>query len=494
MAILEYANRFMERGHTVSITTYPDTQWTGDNPFPWFDFKGTIHYKKMRNASHPDTSCVSADALRLLGQRDFKALADAVLGNFGMEGLREAIMQSCDDIPERLPFEFLISELLTGMHTISEIPDCDINIATLWTTAFFVYLSRRGKPVYFMQHYEEILYPLQPAFMMHRLGARLSYALPMYKVANSSWLQNQIKIRFGQDIPFSNNALVQSDFSPRSKKSEHDAIIRVFTYSRPEDWKGFGDAAAAMSMAFLRYGSRLEWHVFGYRHTNLHEQNIYAPYRFHPKLSFAELAGLYATCDIVLCPSWYESFPLPPLEAMASGTAVITTRSGTEDYAFHEKNALVVGSRNIGAMYESICRLVEDEQLRHDLASAGLQTAQTFTWDNAAKERERILLSIHQGDPGYDVLKSVKLGLADSADIEFESAPQDIADRPSGMFWFNGHLYLLQGGMKRHIINRTVIPRLLQRNIGYVEIGELDIIRTPAGPPINTAHDLPDTL
>ena len=50
LAILEYANRFIDRGHSVTITTYPDSMWEGDNPFPWFDFKGTIHYKRARGA------------------------------------------------------------------------------------------------------------------------------------------------------------------------------------------------------------------------------------------------------------------------------------------------------------------------------------------------------------------------------------------------------------------------------------------------------------
>ena len=35
---------------------------------------------------------------------------------------------------------------------------------------------------------------------------------------------------------------------------------------------------------------------------------------------------------------------------MASGTAVVTTDYGTEDYAFHEKNALVIGSRDVKAI------------------------------------------------------------------------------------------------------------------------------------------------
>jgi hypothetical protein len=39
LAILEYANRFADRGHKVSVTTNPSSMWNGDSPFPWLDLK-----------------------------------------------------------------------------------------------------------------------------------------------------------------------------------------------------------------------------------------------------------------------------------------------------------------------------------------------------------------------------------------------------------------------------------------------------------------------
>lgn len=492
LAILEYANRLLERGHNVSITTYPDSMWSGDSPFPWFKFKGSIHYKRMRGAS--TAPCISPASIQLLGQNDYQALADAVLGNFGLDGLREVILRSCTHIPERLPFEFLVQEILISLQVMEAMPACDLNIATLWSTAFPVFFSRKGKPVYFMQHYEEVFYPLQPAYIMHRFGARLSYTLPMYKVANSSWLQGVIQKRFGQTVPFSNNGIVLSDFEPQPKKSAQDGVIRVFTYSRPEEWKGFGDAVAAMSTVHARYGRRVEWHVFGYRHPGLPVDNPYVRYSYHPKLSFKELGNLYATSDIALCPSWYESFPLPPLEAMASGTAVVTTDYGTEDYAFHEKNALVIGTRQIAQMVEAVCRLIEDEQLRDRLAIAGREIAEKFTWDRAVERRERILLNIHEGDPGYDVLRSAQLGLVDSSGIEFERAPVDISSIDTGIFWQNGHLFLVHAGTRRHVTSGELIPILLERNVQYVNIDDLTIERLPLGFPLFTPADIPGSL
>ncbi len=139
----------------------------------------------------------------------------------------------------------MLFDALLWPRLIEAMPECDLNIATLWTTAFPVYFSRKGKPVYFMQHNEEIFHAMQPEAMMSRLSSRMSYALPIYKIANSSWLQRQIQERHGQEIPFSNNGIELKDFNPGSKWSDRDGIVRVVTYSRPDQWKGFPDAVAA---------------------------------------------------------------------------------------------------------------------------------------------------------------------------------------------------------------------------------------------------------
>jgi glycosyltransferase involved in cell wall biosynthesis len=493
LAILEYANRLIERGHSVSITTYPDVLWPGDNPFPWFDFKGKIYYKKTRNSIVREPS-FSPASLSLLQKSDLREFAATFLPQLGIQNLSDVIMCSIDSIPDRLGLDSLLQDFLNCLHLMDTIPDCDLNIATWWVTAFPVCFSGKGKPVFFMQHYEGIFYPLHSGAFLHRLATRLSCELPLFKVANSSWLQRVIYERFGQSVPFSNNAIVVSDFAPQPKSSELDGRIRVVTYSHHLEWKGFPDAIAAMARVFSRYGLRVEWNVFGYRHPTLSADNKYAPYQYHPSLSFKQLANLYATSDIALCPSWCESFPLPPLEAMASGTAVVTTRFGTEDYAFDGVNALVVGSRAVEEMASAICRLIEDGGLRRRLASEGRKTAELFTWDRAVEQREQILLTIHRGEYDCDRFVNTKLGFRDSAGIEFERAPADIAIPTSGLLWRNGALFLVHEGKKFQIVNEALTPLLLRKGLGYIELDLLDFTRVPLGAPLRSPLDLPEKL
>lgn len=464
LAILEYANRLHDRGHTVSITTFPNWMWAGENPFPWFKVKGEVRYLHENYARG--------------GRHDRRILDD----------LQRLLLIS--DPIHKTPFDFLLRDSVSWLRLMEAMPECDLNVATYWSTAFPVYFSHKGKPVYFMQHFEEVFYTLDPETLLHRMLARMSYALPMYKVANSSWLQKLILETCGQAVPFSNNGLDLADFHAERKLSEEDGIVRVVTYARPEQWKGFGDAAAAMEKVIAKYGDKVEWHVFGYLTPDLPEDNAYAPYTYHPKLPFKELARLYATSDIVLCPSWYESFPLPPLEGMASGTAVITTAYGTEDYAFEGKNALVVGSRDTDAMANAISRLIDCPDLRCRLAEEGLKTAARYGWDQAVERREQILLDIHHGTHGYDVLGALRMHAKDAAGIDFDRSPVATDHRPL-LFWKDDSLFLLYDGLMRNVTRTELIPELLRRGVTYGEADALTVARTPMGGPLVSVADLP---
>src|SRR5262249_55083754 len=156
-------------------------------------------------------------------------------------------------------------------------------------------------------------------------------------------------------------------------------------------WKGFQDAVPAMHQLMQRYPNRIQWNVYGFVHPELGPDNPLAPYKFHGALDHEKLSQLYAESDIVLCPSWYQSFPLPPLEAMASGTAVITTPYGTEDYAVDGHSAIVARPRVVGDFLLALDGLVRLPELRAQLARNGRAMAESLTWEGAISAREQLL-------------------------------------------------------------------------------------------------------
>jgi glycosyltransferase involved in cell wall biosynthesis len=100
----------------------------------------------------------------------------------------------------------------------------------------------------------------------------------------------------------------------------------------------------------------------------------------------AELAELYRGARCVVLASLYEGFGIPVLEAMASGTPVVTSRGGaTEEVAGGA--AVLVDPLDIRSIAAGIA---EAQERRHELAPLGLARAREFTWDRAADAVEAL--------------------------------------------------------------------------------------------------------
>ena len=106
--------------------------------------------------------------------------------------------------------------------------------------------------------------------------------------------------------------------------------------------------------------------------------------RFLGRVPPAELPALYAAAAVFVFPSYYEGFGLPPLEAMASGVAVICgNRASLPE---------VVGDCGIGVdpdcpeeTYRHLRMLLEDTARRDDIGHRGITRAARFTWDACAR-------------------------------------------------------------------------------------------------------------
>lgn len=96
------------------------------------------------------------------------------------------------------------------------------------------------------------------------------------------------------------------------------------------------------------------------------------------------VAQLLAGARLLVFPSLYEGFGLPVLEAMASGTPVILTRtSALPEVAGAAGN--FIGIEDHQACGELIQKLVEDNDFWHQRRKAGLERAQLFSWQRCAQ-------------------------------------------------------------------------------------------------------------
>ena len=82
-------------------------------------------------------------------------------------------------------------------------------------------------------------------------------------------------------------------------------------------------------------------------------------------------------------PSVYEGFGMPPLEAMACGTPVLTTRAASLPEVVGDA-AVIVDPHHTEDIAQGLEKLFLDAALRERLQKEGLRRAAMFSWENAA--------------------------------------------------------------------------------------------------------------
>jgi glycosyltransferase involved in cell wall biosynthesis len=104
-----------------------------------------------------------------------------------------------------------------------------------------------------------------------------------------------------------------------------------------------------------------------------------------------DLPALYRGADVFCYPSLYEGFGIPVLEALRSGTAVLTSnRSSMPEVA--GEAARYVDPEDVADIAAGLAELLADAALRERLAREGLLRAERFSWESTARAVLRALV------------------------------------------------------------------------------------------------------
>ena len=104
-----------------------------------------------------------------------------------------------------------------------------------------------------------------------------------------------------------------------------------------------------------------------------------------------ELCDLYRGALTFVYPSVYEGFGLPALEAMASGVPPIVGNN-TSLPEIVSDSGLCIDPYNVDAIADAIVRMVNDSDLREELARRSLARSRLFDWSKAARATWDVLL------------------------------------------------------------------------------------------------------
>lgn len=261
------------------------------------------------------------------------------------------------------------------------ISDADAVVATAWHTAEYVetYPPTKGEKFYLIQHYETWDGPKE------RVDA--TWKSSLHKIVIAKWLLALAEELGVQDVVYIPNAIDHKVF--RLTRPIDDRPQQISMMFSQAEWKGPADGLRALSIIHKQFpeASAVLFGV-GRRPSALPQ---WIQYVQNPPQDVL-VNDIYNRSSIFLCPSWLEGWGLPGAEAMACGCALVSTdNGGVLDYAEHEKTALLSPPKNPEALAKNLLRVLEDDNLRIQLARAGHERIKEFTWDRSTDLLEQFL-------------------------------------------------------------------------------------------------------
>jgi glycosyltransferase involved in cell wall biosynthesis len=261
-------------------------------------------------------------------------------------------------------------------------PDGDILIATAWPTAEEVFRadSRKGKKIYFIQNYELWSGPED--------RVKATYRLPLKNITISSFLIDTLKKEVG--VHAYGPVIMGVDFDQFNRSCRHlDSSRRIGMLYHRLPLKGVQDGLKAFEIVKNKHPD-IRLIMFGaYKHPRGLPENV----EYYYNLPQHMLKHIYGSCGIWMVPSHLEGCCLIPLEAMACGCAVVSTRiGGIDDYTIPGETALVSNPGDVNGLAANLNMLLNDNNLLLKIAERGFLHGQQFSWTKAADNFIKLLV------------------------------------------------------------------------------------------------------
>ena len=187
--------------------------------------------------------------------------------------------------------------------------------------------------------------------------------------------QNTLKfIPFCRDVIW--NGIDKSIFFPSMTKTDHPTVLFVGTFDSRK--RGRLLLEVFQNQVQKMFPEAELWIVRETTDPDIPGVKIFG------SVTNEQLADLYRRSWIFCLPSSYEGFGVPYIEAMASGTAVVSTQNlGATEVTENGKYGRVVVDAELGS---SICELLSNEVRRNELVVLGLERTRALSWDSLVDE------------------------------------------------------------------------------------------------------------
>jgi glycosyltransferase involved in cell wall biosynthesis len=257
------------------------------------------------------------------------------------------------------------------------LPEADVHVATWFPTVVPTVRAGRAKKIFhFSQGYEAP----HPHTLDRLSEIEEAYRQPVPKLLVSGHLLRDLEGRYPGPLHVLAQAIPAGDFRPPGpdppgpRRPATVGVVGPFLAVKK------GIDVALRAVARLRSGGRA---LFLHRASHMPQveaENAIAPCEAYGwRLPASEMPAWYHALDLLLHPSYdAEGFPLPPLEAMASGVPVVLT--DIPSYAPLPRDAAsFVPEGDADAMAAAAARLLDDPALWRDRRRRGLEVARGFS-------------------------------------------------------------------------------------------------------------------
>ena len=136
---------------------------------------------------------------------------------------------------------------------------------------------------------------------------------------------------------------------------------------------------------------------FGYKKTfeKVKQYGIEKKVLFTGPIENKNLPYIYNMADLFVYPSIAEGFGIPPLEAMACGTPVVTSNT-TSLPEVVGNGAITVNPFDIKSLSNAIITLINNGDIRNKYIKSGFERAKLFSWEKSAKKTLKIYERVYR--------------------------------------------------------------------------------------------------
>ncbi|GEN09267.1 Glycosyltransferase, GT2 family [Myxococcus fulvus] len=266
--------------------------------------------------------------------------------------------------------------VLEGASALAELPECDLAIATYWTSAYQVLRHPRAAVrAYFVQDYEPMFFAAGTQSAL----AEQTYQLGLQGIFNTPGLRDTVKALHGMDGFAFEPAVDSALFHDR--RPARKGPVRVFFYGRPgNERNGFELGLAALARLKRELGPAVdiitagaEWHPESYGVRGL-VTNLGV-------LPAERTAALYRECDVGLCFMFTRHPSYLPLEMMACGVTVVTNDNPANHWLLEDGENCLLSAPTVSCVLARLRAAVTDASLRARIGARAAERVRRTSWE-----------------------------------------------------------------------------------------------------------------